>query len=138
MKLRIMIIDAHPVFALRTQGFLGSMGLEEAEIVSKGDLALEIFSKSPAQLIILSETLPDAQSLDIAKAIIRQSPRSAVIVQTGLLVTPQRLEEFRIAGVSSCVARREKNWEEFEAAVYQALDRLNQGSNKFTKVQVRS
>ncbi|MBI4309009.1 MAG: response regulator transcription factor, partial [Candidatus Omnitrophica bacterium] len=116
MNAKIMIIDAHPVYAPKMAGFLESLTLKNIVVVSCGLKAMEAVLEHKPDVIVLSATLPDADSAALAGQIKAASPSTAIIVQTGLLTTAQAMEAFKSAGVDHVLPRREKDWSAFQGA----------------------
>jgi DNA-binding NarL/FixJ family response regulator len=116
-----MIIDAHPVYAPKMVGFLESLTFKDITVVARGKKALEAVDQYKPDVIILSATLPDADSTILAAEIKSLHPAAAIIVQTGLLTSPQAMEVFKSAGVEHVVARLEKDWSSFQEALTDVL-----------------
>ena len=122
MNAKILIIDAHPVYAPKTAGFLGSLTFKNITVVSSGLKAMEAIAGDKPDVIILSAVLPDADSVALAGQIKSQYSSSiAIIVQTGLLTSPQVMEAFKSAGVEYVLPRREKDWSAFQEALTEIL-----------------
>lgn len=117
MNIKVMIIDAHPVYAPKTAGFLGSLTFKDVLIVPSGLKAMEAVTAYKPGIIVLSATLPDADSVVLARQIKSNDPSIAMIVQTGLLITPEATQAFKSAGVEHIIPRREKDWSAFEEAL---------------------
>ena len=117
MNTRIMIIDAHPVYAPKMVGFLESLTFKNIMVVSSGLKAMAAVAQYQPDVIVLSATLPDADSLALAGQIKSQVPAAAMIVQTGLLTSPQAMAAFKSAGAEYVLPRREKDWSAFQKAL---------------------
>jgi DNA-binding NarL/FixJ family response regulator len=117
MNTRIMIIDAHPVYAPKMAGFLESLTFKDMVIVSSGLKAMGSIVEYKPDVIILSATLPDADSADLAGKIKSLYPGIAMIVQTGLQANQETIEAFKSLGVEYVVPRREKDWSVFQEAL---------------------
>jgi len=114
MHTKIMIIDAHPVYVLKTVGFLESLTLKDNVVVARGQLAMEAVSEHKPDVIVLSATLPDADSVELARQIKSLYPAVAMIVQIGLLASAQLEGAFKSVGVDYTVPRLEKDWSAFQ------------------------
>jgi DNA-binding NarL/FixJ family response regulator len=124
MNTKIMIIDAHPVYVLKTVGFLESLTFKNVEVVSRGAQADLITFQYRPDIVILSATLPDANSVQLAKRIKSQLSKTAIIVQAGLLIKEEEVDAFKAVGVAHVLPRREKDWSAFEAALTDVLSSL--------------
>lgn len=112
--IKIMLIDAHPVYAPKMTGFLESLTFKSIETVPSGIRALEQLGRSRPDLIILSATLPDIDSVALVQQIKSIHPGVPIIVQTGLLTSTQTIHAFTSAGVEYVIPRREKDWSALE------------------------
>lgn len=121
MHTKILIIDAHPVYVLKMVGFLESLTLKDNVVVARGQKALEAVEEYKPDVIILSATLPDADSVALAGQIKTLYPAVAMIVQTGLLTSTQVIEAFKSAGVEYIVPRLEKDWSAFQDVLTEIL-----------------
>jgi len=117
MNTKIMIIDAHPVYAPKVAGFLESLTFKNIVIIARGAKAMEAVLEYKPDMIILSATLPDMDGLMLAKHIKSQMPAIAMIVQTGLLTSQDTIDAFKTAGVDYVCPRREKDWSAFQEAL---------------------
>lgn len=129
MNPKVMVIDAHPVYVDKTVGFLGSLTFKDVVVVARGPVALEAVKAHKPDVIVLSATLPDIDSIALAEQIKSQYSAVAIIVQTGLLIDHQAIEAFKDAGVEHIVPRLEKDWSAFHKAL---MDVLSSQSNQAT------
>ena len=109
MDKRVMIIDAHPVYAPKINAFLEGLTFKNIEIVDKSKDVFDRVRIFKPDVIILSAMLPDIDSVDILKLIRTQLPFVSVIVQTGLLTDAGRCLALKEAGASSVIPRLEKD-----------------------------
>ncbi len=121
MSNKIMIIDAHPVYAPKMVAFLESLTLKDTVVVAGGLKAMAAIAQHQPDVIVLSATLPDMDSVVLAGQIKSLHPGAPMIVQTGLLTSPQVSEAFKSAGVEYVVPRREKDWSAFQGALTDIL-----------------
>lgn len=121
MNPKIVIIDAHPVYVLRVIGFLESLTLKNNVVIPRGVKAMEAVIENKPDLIILSAILPDMDSIELAKQIKSYKPSLGVIVQTGLLTSQDKIDEFKSLGVEYVIPRLEKDWSLFQEAITEAL-----------------
>jgi DNA-binding NtrC family response regulator len=124
MNPKIMIIDAHPVYVLKTVGFLESLTLKNNVVVPRGDKAVESIMENKPDLVVLSATMPDADSVELVRQIKSHRPALEMIVQTGLLTSQERINEFKSWGVEYVVPRLEKDWSLFQEAITAILSRI--------------
>ena len=122
MNARIMVIDAHPVYALKMAGFLESLTLKNITVVPRGLEAMAAVAEHKPDVIVLSATMPDTDSV----ALVRQiksfcGPYTRIIVQTGLLTTPETVQAFKSSGAEYVLPRREKDWSAFQEALTDSL-----------------
>jgi PleD family two-component response regulator len=121
MNARIMIIDAHPVYAPKVAAFLESLTFKNILVVSSGLKVLEAVIEFKPDLIILSATLPDTESCVLAAQIKAKYFSIPLILQIGLLTTSQTVEIFKSLGVDYVVPRREKDWSLLQKSITDAL-----------------
>ena len=94
MNPKIMIIDAHPVYVSKTVGFLESLTLKNNVVVPRGAKALESIIENKPDVVVLSATMPDADSMELVRQVKSHRPSLAIIVQTGLLTSQNKINEF--------------------------------------------
>jgi PleD family two-component response regulator len=123
MKTKILIIDAHPVYAPKVVGILESLTFKNIEVVTTGSRAMEVIAQNIPDIVILSATLPDMDSVALARQIKGLEKSPAMIVQTGLLTSHEAVDAFKRAGVEHIVPRREKDWKPFEDALTDIIPR---------------
>jgi DNA-binding NarL/FixJ family response regulator len=121
MQTKIMIIDAHPVYVLKTVGFLESLTLKDNVVVARGQKAIEAVGEHKPDVIVLSATLSDADSVELSRQIKSLYPAVAMIIQTGLLTSAQVEGAFKSVGVDYVVPRLEKDWSAFQHALTDIL-----------------
>ncbi len=117
MNPKIMIIDAHPVYVSKTVGFLESLTLKNNVVVPRGAKALESIIENKPDVVVLSATMPDADSMELVRQVKSHRPSLAIIVQTGLLTSQNKINEFKSLGVEYVIPRLEKDWSLFQEAI---------------------
>ena len=117
MNRKIMIVDAHPVYAPKIAAFLEGLTFKDIEIVAKSSQVVSRVRAFMPDMVILSGMLPDADSVDILKKIKIESQSLPVIVQTGLLCDEKMCSAFENAGAVAVLPRLEKDLSHLQKAI---------------------
>ncbi len=121
MNQKIMIIDAHPVYAPKIAAFLEGLTFKNIEIVDKSSQAVGRIKEFMPNIVILSGMLPDIDSVEVLKQIKAASKFLPVIVQTGLLCTDELRSAFSDAGATVVLPRLEKDLVPLQRAIEAVL-----------------
>ncbi|MCA9405478.1 MAG: response regulator [Candidatus Omnitrophica bacterium] len=117
LKHKILIIDAHPVYVNKTEGFLRGLTFHNITIARNGKEGQEKAKSIRPDLIILSAMLPDMDSFDVCEAVKKNSPESRIIVQVGLFYAAEEIERFMSLGADRVLDRKEKDLQPLQNAI---------------------
>ena len=81
-RLRVLIVDDHPLTGHGTGVALELAGHEVVGIATTGNVALELARREEPQLVILDLQLPDMSGVSVARQLLRSRPRPYVVVLT--------------------------------------------------------
>lgn len=118
---KILVIDAHPVYIFKLEGFLKGLAFRNIILAKNADEGLEQLSAEKPDLVIMSGTFPQADAQELCRQIRRRAPANTkIIVQVGLCMEDDRAL-FRQNGADIVLDRKEKDLAPLEAAVRSAL-----------------
>ncbi len=122
MNEKIMIIDGHPVYGPKMVGFFESLTFKNVTLVSSSKEAFRLLESNQPSLVLLSGTLPDANSLDLC-LFIRQKLQTSVkiIIQTGVMTSEQTIQQFQSCGADAVVPRKEKDLTPLQEIIHRLL-----------------
>ncbi len=118
---RILIIDAHPVYAPRMEGYLRGLTFRHIRLAQNGAQGLALLPGFQPDLVILSGMLPDMDSADCCAKIREIRPAVKIIVQTGLFTEAAQEEQLRSCGADAVLPRREKDMGPLERSLEDLL-----------------
>lgn len=121
MDHKIMIIDAHPVYAPRMEGFLRGLTFKHIRLATDGAQGLALLPGFPPDAVILSERLPDMDSANCCARLRAARPGAKIIVQTGLFTEPARERQLLRCGADDVVIRREKDLQPLQDSLQRLL-----------------
>lgn len=121
MNKKILIIDAHPVYIHKTEGFLAGLTFKNIILAASGKEGLKKAALENPDLVILSGMLPDAESHDVCKTIKAANRLTKIIVQTGLLIDESSIARFKESGADQVLPRKEKDLAPLQKAVENLL-----------------
>lgn len=117
-QVKILVIDGHPVYALKTVAFLEGIGLRNVTLAKTGQEGLTIAEYLKPDIIILSSMVSDMRSLDVCLKIkSKVSVDSKVIVQYGLFTPEIDISQYKEFGASYVLERKEKDLSSFTQAI---------------------
>lgn len=108
-KAQILVIDAHPVYIHKIEGFLRGLTYQNLNIAQTMEEGLSKAKELQPDIILLSGMYPDGESLKLLQELKQIIPSAKIIVQTGLFSTTAEIESFRSAGAFDVIMRREKD-----------------------------
>jgi len=122
MNQTILLIDAHPVYAQKTISFLKGLTFQDIRLADTGAKGLdEVMLKRP-DLVILSATLPDMESLEVCKEITAMTNFfTKIIVQIGLFMEDETIAQFKANGAHVILERKEKDLMPLQKAIEEFL-----------------
>ncbi len=109
MQDKILIIDAHPVYADKLIAFLKGLTFKKITLIRSGIESIKKIQQEKPDLVILSAMLPDTDSQIICQKITSLRPSTKVIVQIGLFTDENTIAQFKTNGANAVIARKEKN-----------------------------
>ena len=119
---KILIIDAHPVYAKKMEAFFRGLTFSEIVIASDAAEGLRMFGNAPADLVLLSGMLPDADSPQICRTLRTRAGASLkIIIQVGLMTEQDQVEQFLQDGADRVLVRKEKDLRPLQQAVEELL-----------------
>ncbi|MBL8012517.1 MAG: response regulator [Candidatus Omnitrophica bacterium] len=121
MDHRILVIDGHPVYIKKTEGFLKGMTITDVELSATGKEGLERLDKEEFDLVILSGILPDMSSFKVCETVRSKCPAVKIIVQVGLFCEMEDRDNFLKCGADVVLDRKEKDLAPLESALTRLL-----------------
>ena len=121
MSPKILIIDSHPVYILKMEGFLRGLTLNNIILTKTGKEGIEKAKSESPDLIILSGMLPDMNSQEVCGTVKAASPSAGIIVQVGLFTEDKAIEEFKECGADFVLDRKEKDLSPLQEAIAQLI-----------------
>lgn len=119
---KILIIDAHPVYAPRIEGFLRGLTFHDVRIVRAGEEAIAAIPEFLPDAVIISSMLPDMDAADCCARVRAAHSKVSIIVQTGLFTELTQEEQLRRSGADAIIPRREKDLQPLQQALEKLLD----------------
>jgi len=119
---KILIIDGHPVYIHKLEGFLRGLTFQNILLSPSGQEALTVLEAEPPHLVILSGMLPDRDSLELCRDIRTKHPSVKIIVQIGLFTQIPKIEEFMSSGADAVLARKEKDLQPLQEAIQRLIN----------------
>ena len=117
MDKKILIIDGHPVYIQKLEGFLRGLTFQSIFLGPCAQEALALLEAEKPHLVILSGMLPDKDSLELCQEIRKKYPSVKIIVQIGLFTQITQIEEFMKAGADAVLARKEKDLQPLQETI---------------------
>ena len=121
MEHKILIIDGHPVYIHKLDGFLRSLTFKNVSLASSAGEGIEKVRTQQPDLVILSGMLPDAESVEVCKLIKEIHPMVRMIVQVGLFTEKEAVERFIKHGAHSVLPRKEKDLHPLQSSIESLL-----------------
>jgi DNA-binding NarL/FixJ family response regulator len=118
MNQTILIIDGHPAYIYKTEGFLQGLTFKYIVLATNAKEGIERARRDAPDLIILSGMLPDADSLQVCKDLKRLAVKELkIIVQVGLFTEQEAIDAFISAGADTVLERKEKDMQPLHDAI---------------------
>lgn len=126
MSIKALIIDAHPVYSKKLDGFLNSLGINDVNIATSAEEGLNQFRTHSPQLVVLSATLPGKEFYEDGFLIGRQIKKMAgdavkIIVLTGLFEDHTDLRRQQENRIDAVLPRKEKDLRPLEETISRLL-----------------
>lgn len=117
MNVKILIIDGHPVYIRKTEGFLKGLAYSDITLAATGADGLQKAAAIRPDLVIMSALLPDMDAHEVCQYIRIESGLSRIIVQFGLFTEEKDILRFKAEGADAVLARKEKDLKPLEDAI---------------------
>lgn len=117
MQQKILIIDAHPVYIYKTEGFLRGLTYQNIIFAKSGKEGIQAVVTEKPDLVILSSRLPDMEAHDVCKTIREKDDVVKMIIQVGLFAEPEDILRFQEYGANRVIDRLEKNLLPLQSAI---------------------
>lgn len=114
MDHKILIIDGHPVYIHKLEGFLRGLTYSHILLAGSGEAGLAYLRQTQMDLVLLSGMLPDMNAHMVCKEARAISPTVRIIVQTGLFTDASDVELFLQMGADVVLDRKEKDFKLLE------------------------
>jgi DNA-binding response OmpR family regulator len=116
MDQRILVIDAHPVYIHKMEGFLKGLTFHDIALARSGAEGVALAEAQRPQLIILSGMLPDMASEKVCE-LIKHRSGAPVIVQIGLFTEERSIQRLKVSGADVILPRKEKDLMPLQKAI---------------------
>jgi DNA-binding NarL/FixJ family response regulator len=120
MDQTILIVDAHPVYIYKIEGFLKGLTFRNILLSHSGGEGITMAGHHRPQLVILSGMLPDMAAGQVCSAI-KRSCGARVIVQVGLFTDEITMAQLKAEGADAVLPRKEKDLGPLQKAVEELL-----------------
>lgn len=117
MNDKILVIDAHPVYSAKLEGFLKGLTFQHVTLCASGRQGLESAAIEHPGMVIVSGMLPDMDSRDVCRGLKALSPAMKIIVQVGLFTDEGTVARFKESGADIVLDRREKDLMPLQKAI---------------------
>jgi DNA-binding NarL/FixJ family response regulator len=81
-RLRVLIVDDHPMVREGLAGILSRFEITISDVAANGQEALQMFSATRPDVTLLDLRLPDQRGLDVLKSILKLDPNARVVILT--------------------------------------------------------
>ena len=120
MESKILVVEGHPVYGPKLEGFLRGLTFKNVTVVSSGREALQRVSGEAFDLYIVSAVLPDMDGIKFCTKLLA-SDRKKCIVLTGLFEEEKNIQQFYALGVDRVLAKKEKDMRPLQKAIEELL-----------------
>ena len=121
MNEKILIIDGHPVYILKMEGFLKGLTYKNIYLATSGEEGIRLARLRKPDLVLLSGMLPDLYSHLVCQKIKESLPNTKIIVQTGLFTDAAQISQFKECGADVILDRKEKDLFPLQQAIAEFL-----------------
>ncbi len=121
MDKKILVVEGHPVFIEKLEGFLKSLTFENILLAPSGKKGVLVAQAENPELIIVSSILPDMDGLEFCQQVRENQPKSHIIVLTGLFENESRSKEFYKLCVDNVLPKKEKNLSILQGVIEECL-----------------
>ena len=118
---KILIVDGHPVYINKTQGFLEGLTFRNITLAKTGQEGIEKSESEKPGLVIMSGILPDMDAHEVCRMIKEKHSSSRIIVQIGLFTEEYDIEKFKEFGADVVLDRKEKDLAPLQEAVVRLI-----------------
>jgi PleD family two-component response regulator len=124
MRPRILVIDGHPVYIHKLEGFLRGLTYKNIFVSHSGKEGLASAAAENIDLVILSGALQDMDSLTVCQKLKGADDRIRIIVQVGLLTDQEGMVRFKESGADVVLYRQEKDMTPLQNSIEDLLRSL--------------
>jgi DNA-binding NarL/FixJ family response regulator len=104
LRIRVLIVDDHPLIRRGLRCFFELEGLEVVGEASTGVEALELVRATDPDVVMLDLQMPDMGGLEVTRLIKEQAPRTAVLIYTGY-GQPETMRAALLAGAAGYLTK---------------------------------
>lgn len=114
---KILIIDSHPVYIKKLEGFLYGLTYTNIFLAKSGEEGIGIAKSKCPDLIISSSLLADMSGIELCRQIRQLGLVSKIIILTGLFVSQQDISIIKNQGADEVLLRKEKDMLPLQQAI---------------------
>lgn len=116
----LLVIDSHPVYIQKLEGFLRGLTFQDVHLAASAREGRDMARELQPDIILMSGQYPDQDSRETLRELKRIVPEARIIVQVGLMTEHDAIEAFKQEGAMAVLVRLEKNLEPLQQALEQA------------------
>ena len=116
MEQKILVIDAHPVYIYKMEGFLKGLTFHDITLARSGVEGVALAEARKPQLVIMSGMLPDMASEKVCE-LIKHRSGAPIIVQIGLFTEDRSIQRLKVSGADVILPRKEKDLMPLQRAI---------------------
>ena len=116
MEHKIMVVEGHPVYGPRLEGFLRGLTFKHIALMSSGQAALSRGLRGDFHLYIVSSVLPDMDGVKFCTKLLASGGKKCIVL-TGLFEEEDRIRQFYTIGVDRVLAKKEKDMRPLQRAI---------------------
>lgn len=123
MNEKILIIDGHPVYIFKLEGFLRGLTYQNIVLAHSGEEGIQKAESEEPDLVILSGMLPEIDSYEVCKNLKEKIPSTKIIILIGLFTEKDVVAKFHEMGADAILARKEKDLLPLQEAIHQLINK---------------
>lgn len=122
MNHSIVLIDSHPVYINKLQGFFESLTFQNVFLASNRAVTLEVIQSKQIDLVVISAVLSDCDSKEICSMIRHKSASTKIIMLHGLFLEDVLNTVVSDGLVDVLLPKKEKDFDPLKNAVLELLN----------------